>query len=91
MKVLVATEKPFAKAAVDGIKSIVEAAGGEVVLLEKYTEVEQFYAAVAEVDAGFKFENGVKGNVYSAHTDALINQLIQQKMEEKQILFLAIM
>ena len=51
MKVLVATEKPFAKAAVDGIKSIVEAAGGEVVLLEKYTEVEQFYAAVADVDA----------------------------------------
>ena len=51
MKVLVATEKPYAKAAVDGIKSIVEAAGGEVVLLEKYTEVEQFYAAVADVDA----------------------------------------
>ena len=51
MKVLVATEKPFAKAAVDGIKSIINAAGGEVVLLEKYTDVEQFYAAVADVDA----------------------------------------
>ncbi|MFI3297524.1 MAG: NAD(P)-dependent oxidoreductase [bacterium] len=50
MKVLVATEKPFAKAAVDGIKSIVENAGGEVVLLEKYTSVDQFYAAVADVD-----------------------------------------
>ncbi len=51
MKVLVATEKPFAKAAVDGIKGIVEAAGAELVLLEKYTNVEQFYAAVADVDA----------------------------------------
>lgn len=51
MKVLVATEKPFAKVAVDGIKSIVEAAGGELALLEKYTEAEQFYAAVADADA----------------------------------------
>lgn len=51
MKVLVATEKPFAKVAVDGIKQIVEAAGGEVALLEKYTAAEQFYAAVADADA----------------------------------------
>ncbi len=50
MKVLVATDKPFAKVAVDGIKQIIEAAGGEVVLLEKYTSVEQFYEAVADVD-----------------------------------------
>ncbi len=51
MKVLVATEKPFAKAAVDGIKGIVEAAGAELVLLEKYTDVQQLYTAVADVDA----------------------------------------
>lgn len=51
MKVLVATEKPFAKAAVDGIRSIVEAAGFELVLCEKYTDVAQFHAAVADVDA----------------------------------------
>lgn len=51
MKVLVATEKPFAKVAVDGIKKIVEAAGGELALLEKYTDVAQFYAAVADADA----------------------------------------
>lgn len=51
MKVLVATEKPFAKVAVEGIKKIVETAGGELALLEKYTDVEQFYAAVADVDA----------------------------------------
>ena len=34
---------------------------------------------------GFTFENGAKGNVYSSHTDALISQLIEQIMEEKQI------
>lgn len=38
MKVLVATEKPFAKVAVDGIRKEVEAAGYELALLEKYTE-----------------------------------------------------
>lgn len=50
-KVLVATEKPFAKVAVDGIRNIVEGAGFELVLLEKYTEKAQFIAAVADVDA----------------------------------------
>lgn len=50
-KVLVATEKPFAKAAVDGIREIVEKAGFELALLEKYTDVNDFYAAVADVDA----------------------------------------
>lgn len=46
---------------------------------------EEYDTAIAEVDAGFKFENGAKGNVYSSHTDALISQLIEQIMEEKQI------
>ena len=41
MKVLVATEKPFAAAAVNGIRDIVEGAGHELALLEKYTEKEQ--------------------------------------------------
>ena len=50
-----------------------------------YINDEEYNTAVAEVDAGFKFENGAKGNVYSSHTDALINQLIAQIMEEKQI------
>lgn len=50
-KVLVATEKPFAKVAVEGIRSIVEKAGYELTLLEKYTDVQQFYEAVADVDA----------------------------------------
>ncbi len=51
MKVLVATDKPFAKAAVDGIRKIVESAGHELALLEKYTAAEELYAAVNDVDA----------------------------------------
>ena len=46
MKVLVATEKPFAAAAVNGIREIVEGAGHELALLEKYTEKEQLLAAI---------------------------------------------
>src|SRR5574344_544207 len=51
MKVLVATEKPFAAAAVEGIKKEIEAAGNEVVLLEKYTEKQQLLDAVKGADA----------------------------------------
>lgn len=51
MKVLVATEKPFAAVAVDGIREIVEKAGHELVLLEKYTEKAQLLEAVADADA----------------------------------------
>lgn len=50
-KVLVATEKPFAKVAVEGIKEIVEGAGFEFALLEKYTDKADFIKAVADVDA----------------------------------------
>lgn len=51
MKVLVATEKPFAAAAVEGIKAEIEAAGHETVLLEKYTEKAQLLEAVKDADA----------------------------------------
>lgn len=51
MKVLVATEKPFAVAAVEGIKKEIEEAGNEVVLLEKYTEKQQLLDAVKDADA----------------------------------------
>ena len=51
MKILVATEKPFAKKAVEGIRQIVEEAGHELLLLEKYTEKAELLAAVADVDA----------------------------------------
>ena len=50
-KVLVATEKPFAKVAIDGIRKEVEAAGFELALLEKYTEKKQLLEAVADADA----------------------------------------
>ena len=51
MKVLVATEKPFAAVAVNGIRQVVEEAGYTLELLEKYTEKSQFLAAVADADA----------------------------------------
>ncbi|MDY3674666.1 MAG: NAD(P)-dependent oxidoreductase, partial [Prevotella sp.] len=50
-KILIATEKPFAPAAVAGIKAEAENAGHEVVLLEKYTLKAQLLKAVADVDA----------------------------------------
>ena len=50
MKILVATEKPFAKAAVDGIREIVEGAGYELALLEKYADKAELLAAVADAD-----------------------------------------
>ncbi len=51
MKVLVATEKPFAKEAVDGITKIVKEAGYEVALLEKYADKAELLEAVADADA----------------------------------------
>ena len=51
MKVLIATDKPFAKVAVDGIRKEIEATGFELALLEKYTEKQQLLDAVADVDA----------------------------------------
>lgn len=49
--ILVATEKPFAKVAVDGIREIVKSAGFELKLLEKYTSREQLLEAVKDVEA----------------------------------------
>ena len=49
--ILVATEKPFAAVAVEGIRKEVEAAGHRLVLLEKYTDRAQLLAAAAEADA----------------------------------------
>ena len=51
MKVLIATEKPFAKTAVEGIESILKEANYEVVRLEKYADKAELLAAVAVVDA----------------------------------------
>lgn len=51
MKVLLATQKPFAAAAVAGIKEIIEKAGHELAILEKYAEQSDFVAAVADAEA----------------------------------------
>ncbi len=51
MKVLIATEKPFAASAVQGIKEVIEEAGMELALLEKYTQKSELLEAVADADA----------------------------------------
>ena len=51
MKVLVATDKPFAKIAVDGIRKEIEAAGYELVLLEKYGEKANLLEAAKDANA----------------------------------------
>lgn len=51
MKLLIATEKPFAKIAVDGIKQVAQEAGMQICLLEKYTDKQQLLDAVADADA----------------------------------------
>lgn len=51
MKVLIAIEKPFAPAAVEGIRKEIEGAGHQLALLEKYTDKAQLLSAVADADA----------------------------------------
>ena len=51
MKVLVATEKPFAAVAVEGISRVIEDAGFTLELLEKYTDKAMLLNAVADADA----------------------------------------
>lgn len=51
MNILIATEKPFAKVAVEGIRQIIEEAGHNCLLLENYTEKSQLLQAVAEAEA----------------------------------------
>ena len=51
MKVLLATQKPFAAAAVAGIRGIVEEAGGQLAVLENYADQQELVAAVADADA----------------------------------------
>lgn len=51
MKVLLATEKPFSVAAVNGIRARIEEGGHQLVVLEKYTDKAQLLEAVADVEA----------------------------------------
>ena len=72
MKILVATEKPFAAAAINGIKNIASQAGHEVVLLEKYTEKAQLLEAVADADAMIVRSDKVTAEVVEAASDLKI-------------------
>ena len=66
MKVLVATQKPFAAVAVKGIKDILEAAGHEVVVFEKYAAQEDLVAAVGSADAMIIRSDKVTAEVIAA-------------------------
>ena len=66
MKILLATEKPFAAAAVNGIREIIETAGHELVLLEKYTDKAQLIEAVAYADAMIVRSDKVTEDVVAA-------------------------
>lgn len=66
MKILVATEKPFAAAAVNGIKDIAAKAGHDVALLEKYADKAQLLEAVADADAMIVRSDKVTAEVIAA-------------------------
>ena len=66
MKVLVATEKPFAAVAVNGIKDVMAEAGYEVILLEKYPDKTALLAAVADADAMIVRSDKIDAEVFEA-------------------------
>lgn len=66
MKILVATEKPFAPVAVKGIRDIAEAANYELALLEKYSEKQQLLDVVKDADALIVRSDKVDGEVMDA-------------------------
>ena len=66
MNVLVATEKPFAAEAVEGIRRAVEQGGHTLSLLEKYTSKAQLLAAVADADALIVRSDKVDAEVIAA-------------------------
>ncbi len=66
MKILIATDKPFAAIAVKGIREVAENAGMELMLLEKYTEKTQLLEAVKEVDAIIIRSDNIDNEVFDA-------------------------
>ena len=66
MKVLVATDKPFAKVAVDGIRKEIEAAGFELALLEKYGEKAKLLEAVKDANALIIRSDVIDAEVFDA-------------------------
>lgn len=66
MKILVATEKPFAPVATEGIKEVAREAGATVELLEKYTDRAQLLDAVKDADALIIRSDKVGADVFAA-------------------------
>ena len=66
MKILIATEKPFAAVAVNGIRDIAQKNGHEVAVLEKYTSVSKLLDAVADADALIVRSDKVTAEVIAA-------------------------
>lgn len=66
MKILIATEKPFAPVAVKGIKDVAAAAGYDVAVLEKYTERGQLLEAVGDADALIVRSDKINDDVFNA-------------------------
>ena len=66
MKVLVATEKPFAPVAIEGIRKEIESAGHQLVLLENYTDKAQLLDAVKDADAMIVRSDKITPEVFDA-------------------------
>ena len=66
MNILIATEKPFATSAVEGIREIVETAGHQLQLLERYTEKSELLAAVANAEAVIVRSDVIDAEVFDA-------------------------
>ncbi|HZK03213.1 MAG TPA: NAD(P)-dependent oxidoreductase [Bacteroidaceae bacterium] len=66
MKILLATSKPFANGAIEAIRSVVEDAGYELILLEKYTDKRSLINAVADVEAIIIRSDVIDSEVFNA-------------------------
>jgi len=66
MKILIATDKPFAPVAVEGIRKVTEEAGYELALLEKYTDKSQLLAAAKDADAMIVRSDIIDSEVFDA-------------------------
>ena len=71
MKVLIATDKPFAKVAVDGIRKEIEAAGYELALLEKYGDKAKLLEAVKDANAIIIRSDIIDAEVLDAAKDSV--------------------
>ena len=80
MKVLIATEKPFAPAAVEDIKKELATAGHEIVLLEKYTDNAQLLEAVKDADAMIVRSDKITPAVLDSAKNLSILRMLKKRM-----------